>query len=89
MALCEAHNNQFVGHNEALKTYIRISSSYFWPKMYIDILNHTKTCLRCQQREKSTDKPLLLQPLPTPDKPNIRIHADIFGPMLATRRQHN
>ncbi len=32
MALCEAHNNQFGGHNAALKTYIRISSSYYWPK---------------------------------------------------------
>jgi len=32
LALCEAHNNQFGGHNAALKTYIRISSSYFWPK---------------------------------------------------------
>ncbi len=32
LALCEAHNNQFGGHNAALKTYIRISSSYYWPK---------------------------------------------------------
>jgi hypothetical protein len=30
----------------------------------------------------------LLQPLPTPDKPNIRIHSDLFGPMLAAGRQH-
>jgi hypothetical protein len=29
-----------------------------------------------------------LQPLPTPDQPNIHIHADLFGPMLATGRQH-
>ncbi len=33
MALCEAHNHQFGGHNAALKTYIRISSSYYWPKL--------------------------------------------------------
>jgi hypothetical protein len=44
MALCEAHNNQFGGHNAALKTYIRISSSYYWPKLYSDVLNHTKSC---------------------------------------------
>jgi hypothetical protein len=67
LALCEAHNNQFGGHNAALKTYIRISSSYFWPKIYIDVLNHTKTCFRCQQRKSSKNKPLLLQPLPIPD----------------------
>ncbi len=30
MALCEAHNHQFGEHNAALKTYIRISSSYYW-----------------------------------------------------------
>jgi len=56
--------------------------------MYSDVLNHPKTCLPCQQRKKSTDKPPLLQPLPTPDKPNIWIHADLFGPMLAAEWQH-
>ncbi len=34
------------------------------------------------------DKPPLLKALPTPDKPNIRIHADLFGPMLAAGKQH-
>ncbi len=76
------------GHNAALKTYIRISSSYFWPKIYTDVLNHTKTCFRCQQRKSSTKKPSPLQPLPIPDRPNIRIHSDLFGPMLAAGRQH-
>jgi Integrase core domain len=56
--------------------------------MYTDILNHTKTCLRWQQRKKSTVKPLLLQLLPSLDKPNIRIHADLFGPMFAAGWQH-
>jgi hypothetical protein len=83
MALCEAHNNQFGGHNAALKTYIRISSSYFWPKIYTDVLNHTKTFFRCQQRKSLTNKPPPLQPLPIPDRPNIWIHADLFGLMLA------
>jgi Integrase zinc binding domain len=81
-------NNQFGGHNAALKTCIRISSSYFWPKMYTDILKHTKMFLRCQQRKKSTDMPPFLQPLPTPDKPNVRIHAELFGPMLTAGWQH-
>jgi transposase InsO family protein len=88
MALCEAHNHQFGGHNATLKTYIRISSSYYWPKLWSDILKHTKTCLRCQQRKKSTDKPPPLHPLPNPERPNVRIHADLFGPMLAAGRQH-
>jgi hypothetical protein len=88
MALCEVHNHQFGGHNAALKTYICISSSYYWPKLWTDNLKHTKTCLRCQQRKKLTDKPLPLHPLTNPDQPNVRIHADLFGPMLAAGRQH-
>jgi len=88
MALCEAHNHQFGGHNAALKTYFRILSSYYWPKLWTDILKHTKTCLRCQQRKKSTDKLPPLKPHPNPERPNIRIHADLLGPMLAEGCQH-
>ena len=88
MALCEAHNHQFGGHTATLKTYIRLTSSYYWPRIYSDILKHTKTCLTCQRRKSSTDKPPPLHPLPMPDQPNIRIHADLFGPMLAAGRQH-
>jgi hypothetical protein len=88
IALCEAHNYQFGGHNAALKTYIRLTSSNYWPQIYSDVLCHTKTCLCCQQRKSSTDKPPPLHPLPTPDQPNICIHADLFGPMLAAGCQH-
>jgi hypothetical protein len=88
MALCEAHNHQFGGHNAALKTYIRLTSSYYWPRVYSDILKHTKTCLCCQQQKSSMDKPPLLHKLPMPVQPNIRLHADLFRPMLAAGRQH-
>ncbi len=77
MALCEAHNHQFSGHFAALITYIQLMSSYYWPRIYSDILKHTKTCFHCQQK-KSTDKPPLLKPLPMPDQPNSLIHADFL-----------
>jgi hypothetical protein len=41
-----------------------------------------QTCLTCQQRKLSPTKPTLLSPLPIPECPNWRIHADLFGPML-------
>jgi len=88
MALYKAHHHQFGGYNATLKSYIQISSSYIWPKLWTDMLNHTKTCLVCQQRKKSTDKPPLLPPLPNPNYPNVRIHTDLFGPMLAAGHQH-
>jgi hypothetical protein len=39
-------------------------------------------------KEAFQKKPPLLQPLPIPDKPNMQIHADLFGLMLAAGRQH-
>ena len=36
-AMCEAHGEQLAGHDALAKTYIRISDSYFWPGMKLDI----------------------------------------------------
>jgi hypothetical protein len=81
-ALCEAHNSFFGGHDANLKTYMKISSSYYWLGLFRDVKQHVQTCLTCQQRKRATIKPTSLKPLPIPKRPNWRIHADLFGPML-------
>jgi Integrase zinc binding domain len=48
-ALCEAHNSIFGGHDATLKTYIKITLSYYWPCIYQDIKMQMQTCLTCQQ----------------------------------------
>ncbi len=86
-ALCETHDSIFAGHNAALKSYKKLTTSYFWPNVYSHVLNHTQTCLRCQQRKTSKKKHSPLAPLPIPDMPNTRLHADLFGSMVdATRK---
>jgi IS30 family transposase len=81
-AMCEAHDSIFRGHNATPKTYLKISTSYYWPKMLQDIEKHKHFCLRCQQRKKSNNKKTPLGPLPIPDRPNLQVHADLFGPMI-------
>jgi hypothetical protein len=81
-ALFEAHKSIFGGHDANLKTYMKISLSYYWPGLFKDVKMHVRTCQTCQQRKRSTIKPTPLQPLPIPERPNWRIHADLFGPML-------
>ena len=39
-ALCEAHNSIFGGHDANLKTYMKISTSYYWPGLFKDVKNH-------------------------------------------------
>jgi transposase InsO family protein len=86
-ALCETHDSIFAGHNAALKSYLKLTTSYFWPTVYSHVLKHTQTCLRCQQRKTGKKKNQPLAPLPIPDTPNTRIHADLFGPMVDASRK--
>jgi transposase InsO family protein len=58
------------------------TSSYFCPNVYSHVLKHTQMCFRCQQRKSSRAKQPPLAPLPISEQPNIRIHADLFGPMI-------
>jgi hypothetical protein len=44
-AMCEAHDGIFGGHNATHKTYLKISTLYFWPKMIQDIERHKNYCL--------------------------------------------
>jgi hypothetical protein len=86
-ALCETHDSIFAGHNAALKSYIKLTTSYFWPTVNSHVLKHTQTCLHCQQRKTGKKKNQPLAPLPIPDTPNSRIHADLFGPMVDASRK--
>ncbi len=64
------------------KTYLKISTSYYWPKMIQDVERHKNVCLCCQQWKKSTNKWTPLVPVPIPDRPNLWINADLFGPTI-------
>ena len=49
--------------------------------MKVDVTNHIKRCPGCQRTKKSSIKLAPLAPLPIPNGPNVRIHADLFGPL--------
>jgi hypothetical protein len=51
-AMCEPQSSIFGGH-AILKTYLKVSTSYFWQKMLQNIDKHKYLCIRSQQRKKS------------------------------------
>jgi len=55
-ALCETHDSIFAGHNANQKSYLKLTTSYFWPNVYSNVLQHTQTCLCCQQRKTGQNK---------------------------------
>jgi hypothetical protein len=81
-AICNYHDQLFAGHNATQKSYIKLTSSYFWPDVYYHFLKHKQTCLRCQGHKSSKLKPPPLTLIPVPEQPNVRIHADLFAPMM-------
>ena len=82
--MAAAHDSILTGHQGITKTYRQILSAYWWPTMVKDVETYVKECKRCQE---SKDPPKFKQahaphmPLPVPDKPNVRVHMDLFGPL--------
>ena len=71
------------------KTYSAIRSKYYWPKMYVDIDLHVRTCDTCQKSKRNygNDK-APLTPLPIPSHPFSRLHIDILGPLTPSTGKH-
>ena len=82
--LREAHGHLLSGHDGLFKTKERILQSYYWPGMDKDIASHIQQCHKCQLRKKTSVPQTNLQSLPQCTEPNQRIHADLFGPLIAS-----
>ena len=86
----EAHNSWIGGHGGVFKTTERIKAEFWWPSMAEGIENHVRDCSTClRATNKGLPPPPLLQPLPEPNGPNRRIHADLFGPLTSSVRKNN
>ena len=86
--ICKTHGSLFGGHEAHIKTYLRLTDAYWWPTVREDVQHHIQSCVQCQLHRKQPQKRTPLNPLPTPELPNERIHLDLFGP-LKTSEKHN
>ncbi|XP_028758775.1 uncharacterized protein LOC114717745 [Neltuma alba] len=90
--LLEFHASPLGGHSSTLRTYHRMATVFYWPRMKSDIRDFIKQCLICQQAKGLQLHPAgLLSPLPIPDQvwddiamdfitalPLVRGHSVIF-----------
>ena len=69
--MSEVHNiSTESAHGGHAKTYNRIASTYYWPKMSQDINKYVSTCDICQKAKPRRHAPIgLLQPIPIPSQP--------------------
>lgn len=84
-----AHTIPWSGHLAHQKTYQRLSTRFFWPSMYTDVLTYCATCPVCQKNSavrRSNRVPLY--PLPVISTPFRRIAMDIVGPLERSSLGH-
>ncbi|CAL9687319.1 unnamed protein product [Knipowitschia caucasica] len=84
-----AHTLPWAGHLGRHKTFLRVSTRFFWPGMYTDVQAYCTTCPTCQLTgsPRKSDR-ALLQPLPIVSVPFRRIAMDIIGPLPRSGRGH-
>nr|XP_043871756.1 uncharacterized protein LOC122760682 [Solea senegalensis] len=84
-----AHSLPWAGHLGRHKTYLRVSSRFYWPSMYTDIQKYCATCPTCQKSctTRKSDR-AFLRPLPVISIPFRRIAMDIVGPLLKSSGGH-
>uniref|UniRef100_A0A0G4G3Q5 Integrase catalytic domain-containing protein n=1 Tax=Chromera velia CCMP2878 TaxID=1169474 RepID=A0A0G4G3Q5_9ALVE len=64
------HSPPHAAHFGTGKTYRKVASLYYWPKMWRSVASFVRACDRCQRSKGPTAaRPGLLQPLPIPSRP--------------------
>ena len=83
--ISNAHGTLLSGHWAVARTIARLSESYFWPSMSQDVVKFISTCDSCQRAQRPPKK-AELTPWPACNKPNERVHIDLFGPLRGNDR---
>lgn len=80
--LTEFHDDPISAHLGFFKTFQKINSRFYWPKMRAEVKEYVRTCELCQKRKLPKQKPAgLLQPIPIPESPFSTIGCDLVGPI--------
>jgi transposase InsO family protein len=85
-----AHMSRFGGHGGQARTFNRIAQVYWWPSMSSDINKFVAACPTCQAaKDPAGGTKVPLRPLEIPDRPNVRIHCDLFGELKKPSQNGN
>ncbi|XP_025269887.1 uncharacterized protein LOC105256474 [Camponotus floridanus] len=75
----EAHDVPQSGHLEVEKTYQRVATRYFWPRMFKEIANYVRHCDICQRTKVEQNVPMGLMGRRVVETPWTVVAADIMG----------
>ena len=77
------------GHAGISSTHARLRESCYWPSMLNDVRTFILQCSTCQHARDTTKRTLApLGELDAVDRPWVRVHMDLFGPLKSTGSNH-
>ena len=83
--LHDYHDTPISGHLGYHRTYELIHRHFYWPRMYFDIRNYCKKCIKCQQNKSSTQQQMgYLHPLQIPQSKWSQISMDLISGLPKT-----
>lgn len=83
----ECHDAPTSGHAGLYKTYGRLSSQYYWPKMREDVARYVRECKTCGEMKPEQKAPAgLMEKRPKISTPWRMISLDLVGPLPRSAR---
>ena len=89
MLLHYFHDSVLAGHLGAFKTYRKIASNFWWPKMRMEIFQYVRKCDLCQRAKPAQNTQLGLHAAHPPSQPMEKVYMDFVGPLTRTKRGHS
>ena len=86
MLLKYFHDMALSGHLGAWKTFQRIATNFWWPKMRAEIFAYVRRCDLCQRAKPAQDTRVGLHSATPTTRPMERLFVDFVGPLVRTRR---
>ena len=78
--LVNCHEATTAGHQGIKRTLDKIRKRYYWPRMTKQVIQHVRSCVECQMKKRSLERPASFLMSVNSQQPFGRIGIDLIGP---------
>jgi len=82
------HDQPAAGHLEIAKTIARTAKTYYWPRMFADIMKYVRECANCLTHKASQERPAGLLHATPVETPWEQVSIDLIGPLPCSANKH-
>jgi len=86
MLLQYYHDSALAGHLGAMKTFQKIATNFWWPRMRAEIFEYVRRCDLCQMAKPAQDARVGMHVSNPCSRPMERLFVDFVGPLTRSKR---